>query len=313
MKDGTVGWNPGKLNPNILRPIGSVDPQVNVVYAETPDTRPNRVQDQIAPDGSHRNEKSDSKPLLTYVNFGMHPDTTGGNLVSADFPAALARRLADYKGPEMLTMFANGACGNVAHLNVNWAAGQTGPQEAGRLGTILAADVMKAYADLKNVDDVTLRVRRETIELPLRKYSDEDVRKAREIIARHGSATPLLETAKANRVLNVAARKGKPIEVDVQVFALGRDIAWAALPGEIFAELGLGVKAGSPFRQTIIVELANGGFYYIPNRSAFAEGQYEVVVSPYVEGTGEKLVAASLRLLAEVHRDATKRALESRL
>ena len=35
MKDGTVGWNPGKLNPNILRPIGAVDPQVNVVYAET--------------------------------------------------------------------------------------------------------------------------------------------------------------------------------------------------------------------------------------------------------------------------------------
>ena len=160
MKDGTVGWNPGKLNPNILRPIGSVDPQVNVVYAETPDTRPRPTQDQVAPDGSHRNQASDSKPLLTYVNFAMHPDTTGGMLVSADYPATLARRLADYKGPEMLTMFANGACGNIAHLNVNWAGGQTGPQEAGRLGTILAAAVLKAYTDLKNVEDVTLRVRR---------------------------------------------------------------------------------------------------------------------------------------------------------
>ena len=312
MKDGTVGWNPGKLNPNILRPIGSVDPQVNVVYAETPDTRPRPTQDQVAPDGSHRNQASDSKPLLTYVNFAMHPDTTGGMLVSADYPATLARRLADYKGPEMLTMFANGACGNIAHLNVNWAGGQTGPQEAGRLGTILAAAVLKAYTDLKNVEDVTLRVRRETVELPLTTFTEEELRTAREIIARHDARTPLLETAKANRVLNVAARNGKPIDVDVQVIALGRDIAWVALPGELFVELGLSVKAGSPFRQTNIVELANGGFFYIPNRSAYAEGQYEVVVSPCAEGAGETLVATSLRLLAELHRDAAGPAAQNR-
>ena len=321
MKDGTVGWNPGKLNPNILRPIGTVDPQVNVVYAETPGSKPRAIQDQVAPDGSHRNPVSDSKPLLTYVNFAMHPDTTGGALVSADYPATLARRLAEYKGPEMLTMFANGACGNIAHLNVNWAGGQTGPQEAGRLGTILAGAVLKAYMELKDVEDVTLRVRRETVELPLTKVTDDEVLKAREIIAHPDATTPLLETAKANRVLNVAARMGKPISVDVQVIALGRDIAWVALPGELFVELGLSVKAGSPFRQTNIVELANGGFFYIPNRSAYAEGQYEVVVTPFTEGAGETLVAASLRLLAELHRDAVGhrrddavgRALESRL
>lgn len=304
MKDGTVGWNPGKLNPNILRPIGAIDPQVNVVYAETPDTKPNVIHDKVAPDGSHPNEASDSKPLLTYVNFAMHPDTVGGNLVSADYPAALARRLAEYKGPAMLTMFANGACGNIAHLDVRWAGGQTGPQEAGRLGTILSAAVLKAYTDMKNVEDVTLRARRETLELPVTKYTGDELRRAREIIAHHDATTPLLETAKANRVLNVAARKGKPIDVDVQVFALGRDIAWVALPGELFVELGRSVKAGSPFRQTNIVELANGGFYYIPNRSAYAEGQYEVVVSPYGEGTGETLVSTALRLMAEVHRAA---------
>ena len=40
MKDGTVGWNPGVLNPNIIRPIGAIDPQVNVVYAETIGQKP---------------------------------------------------------------------------------------------------------------------------------------------------------------------------------------------------------------------------------------------------------------------------------
>ena len=86
MKDGTIGWNPGQLNPNIIRPIGTIDPQVNVVYAET----------------------ADKKPILTYVNFGMHACTTGGSKISADFPASLASRLADYKGSEMLTLYADG-------------------------------------------------------------------------------------------------------------------------------------------------------------------------------------------------------------
>jgi len=303
MKDGTVGWNPGKKNPNILRPIGTVDPQVNVVYIETRGTKGPSPQDRMAADGSHRNVVSDRNPLLTYVNFALHLDTTGGLLISADFPATLARRLADYKGPEMLTMFANGTCGNVNHLDVNWAAGQTSPREASRLGTILAAAVLKAYTDLKEVEDMTLRVRREVVELPLAGFTDEELRKAREIADRQDPKTPLLEAAKAYRILNVAAREGKPIAVDVQVIALGREVAWVGLPGEVFVDLGLSVKAGSPFRQTNVVELANGVSYYIPNRSAYSEGQYEVASTPYAEGAGEMLVATSLKLLSALNRD----------
>ena len=34
MKDGSVKFNPGKLNPSIVQPVGPVDPDVYVVYAE---------------------------------------------------------------------------------------------------------------------------------------------------------------------------------------------------------------------------------------------------------------------------------------
>jgi hypothetical protein len=142
MKDGTVGWNPGVLNPNIIRPIGDIDPQVNVVYAETIGQQPVGPAEKMAADGSRHAEKSDKEPLLTYVNFAMHMDTTGGMLISADFPAALAARLADYKGPEMLTILGNGACGNINHIDVKWPAKQSGPEQAKRLGTILASDVL---------------------------------------------------------------------------------------------------------------------------------------------------------------------------
>src|SRR6185436_19263394 len=40
MKDGTVGWNPGKLNPRIDKPAGPIDPAVSVVYFESGDGVP---------------------------------------------------------------------------------------------------------------------------------------------------------------------------------------------------------------------------------------------------------------------------------
>ncbi len=304
MKDGTVGWNPGVLNPNIIRPIGVIDPQVNVVYAETIGTKPLGPAEKMAADGSRHAEKSDREPLLTYVNFAMHLDTTTGMLISADFPATLAKRLADYKGPEMLTIFGNGACGNINHINVKWAATQSSPAAAKRLGTILAADVLKAYADLKPVEDATVRVRREVVELAPAKHTDEELRQAREIAARRGANASFLEQVKAYRILDAAARNGKPFDVDVQVITLGRDIAWVALPGECFVELGFNIKAASPFQQTNIIELSNGRSQYIPNRSAFPEGQYEVVSTRYAEGAGELLVTTAIRVLAELHHDA---------
>src|SRR5207249_4774461 len=91
MKDGTVGWNPGKLNPNIVRPAGPIDPDVAVVYFDSPE----------------------SKPLATYVNFPMHLDTVGGLQISADYPYTLAMLLGQLTGPEVLTLFTIGAAGNI--------------------------------------------------------------------------------------------------------------------------------------------------------------------------------------------------------
>jgi len=304
MKDGAVGWNPGVNNPDTIRPIGTIDPQVNVVYAETIGRASSAPAERMAPDGSRPAAKPDKTPLLTYVNFALHLDTTGGVMISADFPATLYRLLADYKGPEMVTIFANGACGNINHINVRWPATQTSPEAAKRLGTILAADVLKVFPDLKQVDDVTLGVRTEVVDLPPATHSDDELRRAREIAAAGGAGTPFLERVKAYRILDVEARRGKPFDVDVQVFTLGREIAWVALPGEVFVELGRSIKAASPFRQTNVVELSNGRPAYIPHRSAFCEGQYEVVSSRYAEGAGEMLVTTAIRLLEELYPDA---------
>ena len=144
---------------------------------------------------------------------------------------------------------------------------------------------------------------REVIELPPAKHTDEELRQAREIAARHGAGASFLEQVKAYRILDVVAQQGKPFDVDVQVITLGRDIAWVALPGECLRGTRPEHQGGVPFRQTNVIELANGRGQYIPNRSAFPEGQYEVVSTRYAEGAGEPLVTTAIRMLAQLHRE----------
>jgi hypothetical protein len=205
----------------------------------------------------------------------------------------------------MLTMFANGPCGNINHLNVNWPSAQKGTNEANRIGTILAAATFKACMHLTSISNTTLSVRQELLQLPLPPVTEEDVRAAREVVAQ-GSQAKFMDQVKAFKVLDVYERKGQPHDVEVQVIALGDALAWVSLPGEIFVELGLSIKATSPFQRTYLAELANGAIGYIPNRSAYSEGAYEVVSARCAEGSGEMLVTAALRMLKDLALNKTR-------
>jgi hypothetical protein len=108
------------------------------------------------------------------------------------------------------------------------------------------------------------------------------------------------------KILDLADRKGK-LEAEVQVIALGDKIAWVGLPGEIFVELGVAIKKASPFRQTIVVGLANGTVSYVPTRKAFSEGGYEVISARCDAGGGEMLAEAAIGLLASLHRSGSAR------
>jgi len=284
MKDNTVGWNPGKLNPQIVKPAGPIDPDVGVVLFEQP--------------------KAPSTAIATYVNFAMHPDTTGGQLFSADYPGVLSRLLAGYKGQQMVTLFVNGTCGNINHVDVNWSNRQHGTDEATRIGTILAADVMRAYRQLAPITTASLRSRSVMVRLPLPQVTEQQVEQARQTVRQYGMKDNrgFMEKVRAYRVLDIAARQGKPFDVEVQAIALGDDLAFVSLPGEIFVELGLAIRKASPFRYTMIAELANGSIGYIPDRKAYDEGNYEPESARCAAGSGEMLVEGAGKLLAELKR-----------
>ena len=281
MKDGSVGWNPGKLNPNIVKPAGPIDPAVPVVYAES----------------------ADGRPLATYVNFAMHLDTVGGMQFSSDYAFTLASILGQVKSAQMVTLFTIGCAGDINHVNFGIKDPQKGHAEAQRIGTTLAGEVIKTYARLAPVTTTAPRSRHETVQLPLAPIAEGDVEKARAFATRIGSRDDpkFLEKVWAFTVLDVYGRNGRPLEVEVQVIALGPDLAFVSLPGEIFVELGLAIKQASPFKHTIIAELANGSIGYIPTKRAYAEGNYEPVSARCAAGSGEMLVAAATRLLRGLH------------
>lgn len=282
MSDGTVGWNPGKRNPKIVRPAGPIDPDLPVVVFSDLDGRPRAV----------------------YVSHAMHLDTTGGTQYSADFPYTLSKLLAAAKASDLVTLFAIGCAGNVNHVDVSSPDKQTSPEEAARIGTILAGDVLKAWQELTPVGDPILRFGRERIELELVHVLPADVDWAKRIAASYGQkdAAPFMDLVKAQKTLDVDARKGQPLEAEVQVIALGDDLAWVGLPGEVFTELGMAIKQASPFRFTIVAGLANGNLGYIPNRKAYVEGAYEPISARAAPGSGERLVDAATRQLIGVHR-----------
>jgi hypothetical protein len=268
MTDGSVGWNPGKLNPKVLKPAGPTDPAVPVVVFESLDKQP--------------------KVIATLVNFAMHSDTVGGLHFSADYIGHV-------------TVFGLGTCGDINHINTGSATPQKGNAEAARIGTRLAGEVLRTFDRLQPASDGPLVVSSATVDLSLAAVTDEELTTAKAVVKQVldevKPAPKFLDQVQAFKAVDVAARVGKPLTVEVQVVTLGDDLAWVSLPGEIFVELGLSIKHGSPFRQTAIHTLANGGIGYIPTKRAYSEGNYEVVSARCAEGGGELLVAAALKQL----------------
>jgi neutral ceramidase len=257
--------------------VGGIDPEIPIVEFETPA----------------------GKPLAVYINFACHLDTTGGLQFSADYAYTLSRLLAETKGADLLTLFTIGAAGNINHVDVNSPDPQSSPAEAERIGAILAGDVLRAWRRLVDIDSGTLRVSRETVTLPAAEYKPEDVERARGIVARYAQANadPFYARVNAFKVLELNDRHGEPIQAEVQAIALGNQLAWVGMPGEIFGNLGQTLKLLSPFPHSMLNELANGAIGYVPDRSAYPQGAYEVISSRVRPGAGEMMVDSAVRQL----------------
>jgi hypothetical protein len=280
MKDGSVRFNPGKLNADIVKPAGPIDPDVGVILLKSPDDMQSRA-------------------ALTV--FPLHLDTVGGTEYSADYPFYLERNLRTSLGNEFVSLFGNGTCGDINHVDVTNNVPQKGQEEAGRIGAALAETVRAAIPALKSVEMPKLAVRSAVANVPIQKYTADEVARAKQDIFKVGTSDlSFLDQVKATKIVGLQHRPVSLLPLEVQVFRLSDDLAIVGLPGEVFVELGLAIKRGSPFARTLVIELCNDVPAYIPTQKAFAEGSYETVNSLVQPGGGESMVETALKLLKEV-------------
>jgi neutral ceramidase len=279
MKGGAVRFNPTLMNPDIIGPAGPIDPQVGIISLSKVGAK---------------------EPSSVIVSFAMHPDTTGGGtLFSADYIYGLDQRMKKTFGPDFNTLFGTGTCGDINNRDVHTQK----QRMADELGTILGDTVIQEDA-LIPIKQPSLAVRSTKVPAKLQQFDDADLAKANVTMKRLGEpGFPMMESVQACKVLDLLRLKklwGDTVPLEVQAIRLDDETAIVTLPSEIFVNLGLMIKAASPFKTTLVIELANESVAYIPTKQAFLEGSYEVTNSRVERGTGEKLAEAAIGLLKEL-------------
>ncbi len=277
MKDGTVRFNPGVQNPDIVRVAGPIDPDVGMVLFRA---------------------AADDTAIAGLVNFALHLDTVGGTLYAADYPYHTEQTLRESLGRDFVLLFGNGTCGDINHIDVT----TKDRLKTDYIGTTLGRTVATGLAQAKAIGRPCLAVGRAVVEAPMQQFTPEEIEQAREDMDKIGTPDlKFLEQVRAYKIIDVQARSGSTIPLEVQVFRFSDEVAVVGLPGEVFVDIGLAIKKASPFPVTLVIELCQDDPCYIPTRQAFAEGSYETVNSRIAPGGGELMVETATRLLHELH------------
>lgn len=288
-----------KMNPpvgakSLVEPIGPIDPTVTVLA----------VKD------------SNGKPLALWANYSLHyVGGVPGTDVSADYFGAFCdsiqeRLQADRFDPTFVGMLTNGASGDVNNVNFRTPWAKQPPYGQIRfVAGLLATEVHKVYSSLEFRDDATLAMVERRIRLGVRKPNPVDLGEAEKILRR--SAGPALRGVEEIYARETLLLKAFPeqIETVLQAVSIG-GLALAAIPCEVFVEVGLAVRKASPFAATCTVSLANDYHGYLPTAEQHALGGYETwrARSSYLEtGAAEKIQTLAAAMFQELKRRGAER------
>jgi len=154
--------------------------------------------------------------------------------------------------------------------------------------------------------DVPVGMKQREVPLQWRKPSKELLERSEKINAmskEEQNELPRLEPLYARRVVNQNQRTGHADSL-VQAVRIG-DLAIVTFPFETFVEIGLEIKKKSPFKQTIVIELANGSYGYLPTPKHHELGGYETWLgTSKVQKDGSDILTKNLlEMLEELYEE----------
>ena len=300
-----VRMNPPMASPDLLKPAGPTDPEIRFLSVT-----------------------SDSgRPIALLANYSLH--YVGGvpnGHVSADYFGAFAREMSklvagsaaagEQQAPPFVAMLSNGTSGDIN--NIDFTGGQKRLPDYARMELVAreaAAEVSRAMQGIAYRDSVPLRIVQRELTLQTRRPTPALMNWAKGILARPEGAASRFprERIYAERTLRMA-RMPPRIDVPLQALRIG-DLAVVTIPFEAFVEIGLELKAKSPFPDTFTISLANGAYGYLPTPAHHELGGYETWLGTnQVEvQAAPRIVAALLEMLERLRTDKSPRHIEGPL
>ncbi|MBL9159189.1 MAG: hypothetical protein JNJ70_17035 [Verrucomicrobiales bacterium] len=253
-----VRTNPGVGNPLVVKPAGPTDPAVPFLSVRS----------------------LEGRPIALYANYALHyVGGTGPGHVSADYFGAFARIIADRLGvddtsPRFVGMISNGASGDINNVDVLGKQEKQPPYgQIELVATDVADEVARVHSGLEWHDHVSLAAAQRELTLGVRKGSAEEVAKAREVMA-GSKLAPRMETIEQVYARETVLLADFPdtVSAPLQVVKIG-DFKLAAMPAEVFVEIGLELKEKHP--GSTVVSLSNAYHGYLPTPEHHALGGYE--------------------------------------
>ncbi len=304
-KNPLGGYDKVKMNPglnNLVKPAGPTDPEVAVI-----DVRDKKGQ-----------------PLGLIANYALH--YVGGvprvidekgrevGMASADYFGEFARimpyRLRGATGNEnFVAMMTNGTSGDINNIDFYRNRGPRAPFEQIRVVAGKTADAAyRAVQKIDNYDESPIvAMKQRNVTIHDRKPKQEDIDRAIELM----KLSPKERNEINSRTSSVAQNTlrfsepemTKTEDVIIQAIRIG-DQAIVSMPFEVLVEIGMEIKEKSPFPRTLIIELANGGYGYLPPPHQHKLGGYETWLgtSRFVEDTSVVLTKNLFEMLAELEK-----------
>ena len=273
MKDGTVRFNPGIENPDLVEPTGTIDPEVAMMYVEATD---------------------DGTPISAVANFSLHYiGTDNGNALSADYFGHFDRLMKHYLGETCISLLWNAASGQINNTDFSgrtkWTA--SGHRQAVKMANVLAGHFIVEKQLMEMHETLDLSGDLATLTFQRKQITAGDLEIAEQVLSVPQGTYDAYETGPFSWVVGQSipqalvdvyahecqrlAKLPAEMTAPVQVIRLG-DAAIVALPGEVFVETGMNIKSESHANPTFLVSLANGYIGYICTDKALTqEGGYE--------------------------------------
>lgn len=295
MKDGSVSTNPGVDNPEIEHPLGNADDTVKLI----------KLKRKTADD-------------ILIINFACHPDTIGGEYISADFPGYVCS-VTEKALPGTKCMFLQGAEGDINHINVHPASDENkllkpdfdgvprGIEYTVHIGRKIAGAVISVVSiteklNCERVDKYSVEV----ANLPSFRENHR-INEARRIVELYDSGRGAelefkemeLTTAVAEAKRILSLENGPDyFTFNISAVKMG-ELVFVGIGGEAFAEIGSRICSLLPNNKTIVCCLTNGQGGYIPTSKAYSEGGYEARCSKLSAGGDDIIVETVKRFYEE--------------